>query len=97
MANTTGKKFGGRAKGTPNKKTQELLDMVTATGCPHPIQGMAEVAVAAREADDYELAQSCYKEIAQYIVPKKRSVEHKGEIDTKQPFVIVVPDIADDN
>ena len=26
MANKTGKKFGGRSKGTPNKKTAEQLD-----------------------------------------------------------------------
>jgi hypothetical protein len=28
MANTTGKKFGGREKGTPNKLTKELKDMI---------------------------------------------------------------------
>ncbi|SDX19314.1 hypothetical protein [Aequorivita viscosa] len=28
MANTTGKKFGGRTKGTPNKTTQEMRDFM---------------------------------------------------------------------
>jgi len=28
MANTTGKKFGGRVKGTPNKITQDLKAMI---------------------------------------------------------------------
>ena len=28
MANTTGKKFGGREKGTPNKVTQEHRDLI---------------------------------------------------------------------
>ena len=28
MANTTGKKFGGRQKGTTNKATKELKDMI---------------------------------------------------------------------
>ncbi len=28
MANTTGKKYGGRKKGTPNKVTAELKDMI---------------------------------------------------------------------
>lgn len=28
MANTTGKKYGGRTKGTPNEVTEEFRDMV---------------------------------------------------------------------
>lgn len=29
MANTTGQKFGGRAKGTPNKLTAEIRDLIS--------------------------------------------------------------------
>ncbi len=28
MANTTGKKYGGRTKGTPNKTTKEIRDVI---------------------------------------------------------------------
>lgn len=34
----------GRKKGTPNKDKQELLDMILATGCPHPLEGLAIIA-----------------------------------------------------
>lgn len=29
MANTTGQKFGGRAKGTPNKLTADIRDLIS--------------------------------------------------------------------
>jgi len=90
MSNTTGKKYGGRKKGTPNKNTQDLLDMIESTGCVHPIQGMAEIAVIAMSERNYDLAQVCYKELAQYVAPKRKAVEHSGNVETKQPLVIVV-------
>ena len=34
MANTTGKKFGGRQKGTKNKKTQEFEKLIEGKGDP---------------------------------------------------------------
>ena len=34
MANTTGKKFGGRLKGTPNKVTQQVRDRIEREGDP---------------------------------------------------------------
>lgn len=33
MANTTGKRFGGRAKGTPNKQTQDLFEIAERLEC----------------------------------------------------------------
>lgn len=91
-----GRKTGGRVKGTPNKKTQELIDMIEAAGCPHPVQGMAEIAVKARSEGNDDLAKDCYKELAQYVAPKRKAIEHSGEVDTKQPLVIVMPDTDDD-
>ena len=43
MANTTGKKFGGRKKGTPNKKTLEVLQRIEELGCD-PVLGLSEYA-----------------------------------------------------
>lgn len=44
MANTTGKKHGGREKGTPNKATQIVIDKLDEMGCD-PIIGMAKIAM----------------------------------------------------
>lgn len=85
-----GVRLGGRQKGTPNKDKQELLDMILATGCKHPIQGLAEIAKRSHDNGDVELARDCYKELAQYVAAKRKAVEHSGEVDTKQPLVIVV-------
>jgi hypothetical protein len=85
-----GLRLGGRQKGTPNKDKQELLEMILATGCKHPIQGLAEIAKRSHENGDVELARDCYKELAQYVAAKRKAVEHSGEVETKQPLVIVL-------
>lgn len=77
MANTTGKKFGGRKKGTPNKKTQGVAEKIEALGCD-PIKGMIEVANLALQDKDLALAGNMFKELAQYIAPKRKSVEVSG-------------------
>ena len=44
MANTTGKKFGGRKKGTPNKKTLGLVARLNELGCD-PLELSAKIAL----------------------------------------------------
>lgn len=85
-----GERRGGRKRGTPNKSTQDLIEMIEATGCVHPVQGMAEIAVIARSDGNLDLAQTCYKELAQYVASKKKAVEHTGSVETNQPLVIVL-------
>lgn len=85
-------KSGGRVKGTPNKDKQELLDMIQATGCLHPIQGLAMIAKRSHEEGELELATTCYKELAQYVAAKRKAVEHSGEIEQKGPLVVVLND-----
>lgn len=70
-----GQRFGGRQKGTPNKDTQELLEMIRATGAKHPIEGLARVAVNANKLKDFDLEHKCYKELAQYVVPKRKAID----------------------
>lgn len=70
-----GVRHGGRQKGTLNKDAQELLDMIRATGAKHPVEGLARVAVKASKFKDYDLEHKCYKELAQYVLPKRRSVD----------------------
>lgn len=72
-------KTGGRTKGTPNKDKQELLAMIEAAGCPHPVEGMATVAVRAKESGNIKLEQAAYQELAQYVAPKRKAVEVTGE------------------
>lgn len=87
-----GVRLGGRQKGTPNKDKQELLDMILATGCKHPIQGLAIIAKKSHENGDVELARDCYKELAQYVAPKRKAVEHSGHVETEQVQLVVVLD-----
>lgn len=54
MANTTGMKFGGRQKGTPNKVTLDLrnmiLDVVDRMGGPERMKAWAESSPVAEQA-----------------------------------------------
>jgi hypothetical protein len=75
MAN--GRKTGGRIRGTPNKKTSEIQERLFDMGCD-PIQGMAILAMD--EGNPPELRGRMYAELAQYVAPKRKAVEHsRGE------------------
>jgi len=72
-----GKKTGGRQAGTPNKKTQELQARLLYIGCD-PIEGMALLAMDTNNSP--ELRGRMYAELAQYVAPKRKAVEHsRGE------------------
>ena len=73
-----GERRGGRKKGTPNKKTSDLAEKLKALNCD-PIEGMARIAHEAYKAKDHAIALSAYKELAQYIYPKRKAVEVTGE------------------
>ncbi len=72
-------KTGGRQKGTPNKNTQDIQAKLAAIGCD-PILGMAEIAAEARSNGNLELAGSMYKELAQYVAPKRKAIEVQGDV-----------------
>lgn len=74
-----GAKYGGRVKGTPNKTTQDIQAKLDALGCD-PITGMAEIAAEARTAGDFNLAGQMYKELAQYVAPKRKAIEVQGDV-----------------
>lgn len=74
-----GVKYGGRTKGTPNKNTSDIQAKLDALGCD-PIQGMAEIAAEARRNGDLNLAGTMYKELAQYVAPKRKAVEVQGDV-----------------
>ncbi len=70
-----GRKTGGRQKGTPNKDKKELLDQL-AERFPdyHPVLAMAEI--ANDEKAGAEMRFQAHKEVAQYVTPKLKSIEH---------------------
>lgn len=95
------RKTGGRKKGTPNKKTQEVIERLKELNCD-PIEGMARIAMnditcsvceGAGKIDEegcepcygsgkllstIELRGQMYKELAQYVAPKRKAVELTG-------------------
>ena len=94
---------GGRKKGTPNKKTAELIDLVN-EACPgfHPIVAMAKIAhlgvietldipsgkmITRLIADEHRI--KCVSEVSQYLFPKRKAVEHSGGIATSGGVLLV--------
>jgi hypothetical protein len=70
-----GKKTGGRIKGTPNKGTLAVAERLEAIGCD-PIEGMARIAMDIKTPID--IRAKLYSELAQYIAPKRKAIEHSG-------------------
>ena len=69
-----GNNGNGRKKGTPNKKTQSIIDQLAALDCD-PIEGIATIAKLSMEAKDYATALNAFKDLAQYVAPKRKSIE----------------------
>ena len=68
-------KTGGRKRGTPNRRTADIQEKLAALGCD-PIAGMA--AIATDEKQDIALRAQMFKELAQYVAPKRKAVEMSG-------------------
>jgi hypothetical protein len=68
-----GRKTGGRAAGTPNRKTQEVAELLESLGC-NPIEGMARIAMHPKTK--LELRARMFAELAGYVYPKRKAVEH---------------------
>lgn len=65
-------KTGGRQKGTPNKLGLEITARLELLDCD-PIQGMAVLAMDQKNSP--ELRGRMYAELAQYVYPKRKSIE----------------------
>ena len=72
-----GERRGGRREGTPNRRTLEIIEKLEALGCD-PVEGMAKL--AADENNSAELRGRMYAELAQYVAPKRKAVEHSGDL-----------------
>lgn len=85
-------KTGGRKKGTPNKRTLAIEEKLAALNCD-PIEGMAKIAMDTTA--DIKLRAQMFSELAQYVFPKRKSVEHSGEqtINYVARVPLSIPDI----
>jgi hypothetical protein len=68
-----GKKTGGRKRGVPNRLTAAVIERLAELDCD-PIEGMAKI--AADENAPIEVRARMYSELAQYIAPKRRAIDH---------------------
>jgi hypothetical protein len=82
-----GIKTGGRSVGTPNRSTAEVKQTLEALSCD-PSEGMARIAMD--ESQPMALRASMYRELAQYVAPKRKALEHKGEMASSNPPVFVI-------
>jgi hypothetical protein len=82
---------GGRRKGTPNKRTQDVIERLRELDCD-PIEGMARIAMD--EGAPIETRARMDAELAQYIAPKRKAVEMAAEISEPQPRVIILQGVS---
>ena len=68
-------KTGGWKKGTPNRRTQDVIDRLAKLKCD-AIEGMAKIALD-KDAP-LKIRAQMFKELAQYVAPKKKAIEHSG-------------------
>ncbi len=66
----------GRPMGSKNKLTLAVTDRLEALGCD-PIEGMAMIAMD--EGAELSIRAQMYKELAQYVAPKRKAVEMQAE------------------
>ena len=69
----------GRPKGALNKRTRDLIDKLAALDCD-PIAGMALIAMD--EKNSIEVRARMFVELAQYVAPKRKAVEHSSDTGT---------------
>ncbi|WP_424361407.1 hypothetical protein [Methylocystis parvus] len=74
----------GRKVGTPNKRTRSIEEKLEVLGCD-PIEAMARLAMD--ESEPSALRFAALKELAQYVAPKRKSIEVQSN--ESPPFVII--------
>ena len=75
----------GCPKGSRTKQLLQVEERLRELGCD-PIEGMARIAMD--ETMPIEVRARMYAELAQYIAPKRRAIEHTADV-TAQQFVII--------
>jgi len=75
MANTTGKKFGGRKKGTANKTTKQIRESIQ----KFISMNSDEFAQWLKDIPDRKERFDVVCKLAEYVLPKLQRTEHTGE------------------
>ena len=70
-----GIKTGGRTRGTPNRRTQDIQSLLARMGCD-PIEGMARIAMDPQHP--VEVRARMYAELAGYVAPKRKAIQLDG-------------------
>lgn len=65
-------KAGGRQKGTPNKRTQMVMDKLKEMGCD-PVEGLAKIALD--DENPIELRAKCMSDLMPYAYPKLKQTD----------------------
>jgi hypothetical protein len=74
----------GRPKGSLNKRTLDVIDKLAALRCD-PIAGMALIGMD--KNNPAELRGRMFSELAQYVAPKRKAVEHSGDGGALEAFL----------
>lgn len=67
----------GRKKGTPNRFTQNLMKICEERNLD-VFESMVQIALESENPNRFP----ALKELAQYLYPKRKAIEHSGQIDT---------------
>ena len=70
-----GNKTGGRQKGTPNKKTRELIELL---GDYNPAESLLEILKSDRVPIDLKIKINL--DLMSYVYPKRKSIESKEQV-----------------
>lgn len=100
-----GRKTGGRKAGTQNKRTVALSAglaerLEALQFCP--IEALIRVGRAAEAAGELDLARAAFADVAPFVYPRKKAVEHGGGVGienlVRASFTVVtgVPRAPDD-
>ena len=73
-----GRKTGGRIAGIPNRKTQDVVERLASLRCD-PIEGMARIAMNPKNSA--QLRGKMFSELAHYVYPKRKAIEHSVQPD----------------
>jgi len=87
MANTTGKKYGGRKKGTPNKVTSEIKEYYSEflSNNKEKLQVCFDKLVEHHP----ERAMALFIKIGSYVLPKLKAVEFEESSEEKDNVIII--------
>ena len=79
----------GRKPGTPNKKTQTLMEICDQEGLD-PFRALLKLA---KTAEKEEIALGALKELCQYLYPKRKALEIANS-DDAPAFKVVIEDFT---